>query len=97
MTISKLSGHTGPKMSVSSIAGDGSRTRVDIREREEKGKKSKSQSFYQLSYSSSFSIEPTFIELIQNIKSLCFTAIFTTWLNKMLNNSLKIVICIDSA
>ena len=84
-------------MFVSSIAGDGSRTRVDFSEREEKGEKSKSQTFYQLSYSSSFSNGPSFIELKQDIKSLCFTAVFTTWLNKMLNNSLKIVICIDSA
>ena len=46
--------HTGPEMSVSSIAGNESQTRVDFGEREEKGKNAKSQSFYQLSYWSSF-------------------------------------------
>ena len=46
--------HTGPKMSVSSIAGDEFRTRNNFCETEKMGMKAKSQMLYQLSYPTSF-------------------------------------------
>ena len=52
--------HTGPKMSVSSIAGDVIRTRVDFRETEEMGIKAKSQMLYHLSYLSLLMVQAIF-------------------------------------